>query len=366
MRSSLRFRQRLAAISISALLMSSFTAFASDFSQSYAAYKQAIAEKNSEQILKYAKQAYELGGVQFGANSLDTVNLALNYASALQGLEKVEKGKIEQANSLYLLALERYQSKFGDQALEVLDPLIGAAQTSSEPKTAKSLFEDAIDISSDADNPILYADTLSAAFATLSKTPLYNRKIRNYALEAYEIYKEELPQDSLTRVKAAFIAGSIHFVEKKNSRAIPLLNEVVQQFSVLDYTHPYELKAHAYLVELYEREGESDKSTKHCIAIGSMRPWLDDQEQVPLYRQHPKYPVSYAKRGKEGWAEVSFIVDESGFVREPKLIDSEGGDKFSDATIDALKQWRYAPKFVDGVPVAAESSVMLEFTVERR
>ncbi|RTR37460.1 TonB family protein [Shewanella canadensis] len=359
MKSSVRFRHVLAAITLSCLSLSSLGVSASEFSQSYTAYKQAVAEKNNELALKYAGEAYELGSVQFGPQSLDTATLALNYATALE-----EQDQKEQANSLYLLALSRYQSSYGEDALEVLDPLLGAAHTSSDPKTAKSQFEDAIDIASDAENRILHADTLSAAFATLSKTRLYNRKIRDYALDAYEIYKEELPQDSLTRVKAAYIAGSIHFVEKKNSRAIPLLNEVVKQFSALNYTHPYELKAHAFLVELYEREGESDKSTEHCIAIGSMRPWLDDQEQMPLYREQPKYPFSYVKRRKSGWAEVSFIVDEFGFVKEPKLLDSKGGSKFSDESIKALKQWRYAPKFVDGSPIAEQTRVRIDFTIE--
>jgi len=359
MQSSVRFRHILTAVTLGCLSLSSIGAFASDFSQSYTAYKQAVAEKDNELALKYAGQAYELGSVEFGPQSLDTATLALNYASALEVQEQKEL-----ANSLYLLALESYQSKYGDEAIEVLDPLIGAAQTSSDPKVAKSMFEDAIDISSDAENRILHADTLSAAFATLSKTRLYNKRIRNYALDAYEIYNEELPQDSLARVKAAYIAGSIHFVEKKNSRAIPLLNEVVQQFSALSYTHPYELKAHAFLVELYEREGLSDKSTEHCIAIGSMRPWLDAQEQMPLYRRPPDYPLSYAKRRKSGWAEVSFIVDEFGFVKQPKLLDSKGGSKFSDESIKALKQWRYAPKFVDGAPIAAETRVRMEFTIE--
>ncbi len=359
MKSSVRFRRVLAAVTLSCLSLSSIGAFASEFSQSYTAYKQAVADKDNELALKYAQQAYELGSVEFGPESLDTATLALNYASVLE-----EQEQKELANTFYLLALESYQSKYGDEAIEVLDPLLGAAHTSSEPKTAKSLFEDAIDIASGAENRILHAHTLSAAFATLSKTRLYNRTIRNYALDAYEIYKEELPQDSLTRVKAAYIAGSIYFVEKKNSKAIPLLNDVIQQFSVLNYTHPYELKAHAYLVELYEREGESDKSTEHCIAIGSMRPWLDDQEQMPLYRHEPKYPFSYVKRRKSGWAEVSFTVDESGFVKDPKLLDSAGGSKFSDESIKALKQWRYAPKFVDGSPIAEQSRVRIDFTIE--
>lgn len=360
MKSSVRFRYVLAAVTLSCLSLSSIGAFASEFSQSYTAYKQAVADKDNELALKYAQQAYELGSVEFGPESLDTATLALNYASVLE-----EQEQKELANTFYLLALESYQSKYGDEAIEVLDPLLGAAQTSSEPKVAKSQFEDAIDIASDSQNKLLHADTLSAAFATLSKTRLYNKRIRNYALDAYEIYKEVLPQDSLTRVNAAFIAGSIHFVEKRNSRAISLLNEVVRQFSVLSYTHPYELTSHAYLVELYEREGESDRSTEHCIAIGSMRPWFDDQEQVPLYRKAPFIPLSYIERGRTGWAEVSFTVDESGFVKGLKLLDSEGDKYFGKETLNVLKHWRFAPKFVDGSPIAAETKVRMEFTIER-
>ena len=158
----------------------------------------------------------------------------------------------------------------------------------------------------------------------------------------------------MNRLKAA---------ESKTSLAIEYLEEVVKQFAVLDYSHPYKLAAHARLIELYEKKGDSDSSTQHCIAIGSMKPWSETQNQTPLFRLPPRYPISYARDGKEGWTQMSFTVDEQGFVKDPVVIASEGGKLFTKESLKAIKRWRYAPKFVDGQPVAAEATVQLEYSL---
>ena len=122
--------------------------------------------------------------------------------------------------------------------------------------------------------------------------------------------------------------GAVEYAEKHDDKAIPLLLEVVKQFEALNFSHPYALSAHAYLVELYERQGKRDESTAHCIAIGKMRPWADAQEQQPIFRTAPDYPMSYAQRGKSGWVQLKFTVDENGFVKNPEILASKGGALF--------------------------------------
>lgn len=292
----------LTLVSVSCLPVS-----ASEFSDSYSAYQTAVSEKNYIEAQKHAEQAYQLGGSLYPKGSIDIANLAMNMGSVLE-----INGKKAEAFTAYSEALTIYQKKFDDNAVELIDPLLGAADTTEEPKLAKEYFNDAIDIAEDADNPMLLANTLMTAFDNLSHTPLYSRTIQKYAIRAFDIYEEELPEDALVRVKATYTVGMIRKSKKQNSQAIELLNKVVNQFSVLDYSHPYELASHAQLVELYEKKGQSDKSTQHCIAIGSMRPWSDTQEQVPLFRLPPKYPISSARAGREGMVQLSFIVDESG------------------------------------------------------
>ena len=55
---------------------------------------------------------------------------------------------------------------------------------------------------------------------------------------------------------------------------------------------------------------------------------------------------------------MEFAVDEMGFVREPKVIDSkpEGdiGWSLQAAAVAAAEGFRYAPRFVDGKPVAVD------------
>ena len=41
-----------------------------------------------------------------------------------------------------------------------------------------------------------------------------------------------------------------------------------------------------------------------------------------------------------------------GFVRNPKVVASEGGPNFEAAALEAVEKFRYAPRFVDGEAVA--------------
>lgn len=339
-----------------------------DFKQVYSDYQAAVTNNDVASIVLHAEQAFNLGLVKFGAHSIDAANLGLNWANGLL-VEGKKSHELQAANkakalNLYLSAITAYEAEFGDDALELVDPLLGASEAETDAKAAKRLLERAIDIAKADKNPGLIALVKTAAFDRLASTQVYNRAIRNYAIEAFEIYRKELPADSIDRLKASANVASVYFSEKKNDKAIELYEELVKQYSVLTYDHPYKLMAHSRLVELYERESQSEKSTAHCIAIGSMKPWADAQEQQPIYRVNPDYPFSYLKNRKQGWVEVEFTVSESGFVTEPMILNSHGGQQFEKTSLAALKDWRYAPKFVDGKAVAAKSSVRLDYSIQ--
>ncbi len=92
-----------------------------------------------------------------------------------------------------------------------------------------------------------------------------------------------------------------------------------------------------------------------------MTPWDDSQEQRPLFRATPKYPINYARKGKSGWVKIGFTVSDFGTVTKPIIIDSQGGKGFEKSSLTALKKWRYAPKFDHGKPVEAYTTVRLDF-----
>jgi TonB family protein len=368
------FSKTILATALSVTLFAASPLSASEFGDTYKAYNEAVAAENSADIETYALKAYQLGKQKFASDSLDIAMLALNAADALilnvpkntyaeENAAKAKKLK-QQAFELYKVALVNYTKSYGDKAVELIDPLMGLADSSSK-KDAREYLDDALDIAEESDNAMLIADTQMAYFKMLSNSRYYTRKVRNYAIDAYASYEELLPENSMKRVLAAFTVGSIEIAEKNYDEAETALLYVIKQFEALDFDHPYLLSAHAKLVEVYEIQGESDKSTAHCMAIGSMKPWSDTQEQTPLFRVAPEYPMSYVKRGKEGWSQVSFTVNEMGFVVDATILDSKGGSSFNKASLEALKKWRYAPKFVDGKAVSANSSVQLDYTIQR-
>ncbi|GIU44998.1 cell envelope biogenesis protein TonB [Shewanella sairae] len=361
---------------LTSVLTVTAAAYASEFGDVYSAYQTAVTEKNKADTERYALQSYELGKVKFGADSINTGNLALNAGNALianmskQTFEKEVKQKAKvlqpQAFELYQETLKIYSEHYGDNGIELIDPLLGLSDASSK-KYAREYLDEALDIAEDSDNAMVIADTKMAYFERLVNSRYYTRKVRNYAFDAHEAYSELLPEDAMKRVLNSFRVANVRFAEKDYDESEVLFLGVITQFQKLDYNHPYELAAHAKLVQIYELDGEREKSTQHCIAIGSMKPWKEDIEPTPLFRKNPDYPTSYARMGKSGSAQLSFTIDEMGFVKDPVVIDTIGGEKFATESLLALKLWRYAPKFVDGKAVEAkEVRVQLEYYIEKR
>ena len=106
-------------------------------------------------------------------------------------------------------------------------------------------------------------------------------------------------------------------------------------------------------MEVYERLGQSNEATEHCLAIGRSRPWTGNDDYQPLFKREPVYPRTALTNSREGYVLLEFTVDEMGFVRNPEVVESGGNAIFREPAVEAAKGFRYAPRFVDGkaVPV---------------
>ena len=155
--------------------------------------------------------------------------------------------------------------------------------------------------------------------------------------------------------RARFWIGKIHLGHDKFRQTVESMTSVVE---LLPDDDPTALMARANLVEAYEKLGQSERATEHCLAIGKTIPWTGAADYQPLFKRPPTYPRSALARYTEGWVLLEFAVDEMGFVREPKVIDSkpEGdiGWSLQAAAVAAAEGFRYAPRFVDGKPVAVD------------
>lgn len=94
---------------------------------------------------------------------------------------------------------------------------------------------------------------------------------------------------------------------------------------------------------------------EHCVAIGRLSQSRKSEDYLPLFRMAPEYPRRMLARGRQAIMDVSFIVDENGFVREPKIVNaSEHSRGFEKAALRAVERFCYAPIVVDGMAVPVE------------
>ncbi|MDP4985116.1 energy transducer TonB [Pseudoalteromonas tunicata] len=339
------------------------------FNTVYQQFQQAQSEQNTELTIELANQAFTLGKDLYGEQSINTANLAINYALALPYEQRDFYNNQSRAlkYQLYIYAKNVYEKHYSPKDVNQIEVFIGLAKTTTSANESAHYFEEAIELSET--QPKLQAD-LHYQAATHLFNHFSDKKYRiakKHASTADKMHRELLPENTIERVKSNFLLASIAKGNNKKSEAIERLNEIVTVFdSNLEFDHPYELAAHSRLVELYESTGKSDEATKHCIAIAEMVPWKDNLDPSPLYRQEPRYPKTKIQQGKDGWVQMQFDISATGFVKNIVVLDSEGGSQFEEESIKALEKWRYAPKFENGrAVVAGPLTVQLDFKIRK-
>ena len=123
---------------------------------------------------------------------------------------------------------------------------------------------------------------------------------------------------------------------------------------------PHVLRIHASLVSVYESLKESDKATDHLMILAEKTPDKDGA-LVPFYKVVAQYPLAARANGEEGSVVLKFRVTTDGHVDDISVIKGEAGSPLVGAAIKAVKQWRYKPRFVDGKPVATDTTTQITF-----
>lgn len=90
-----------------------------------------------------------------------------------------------------------------------------------------------------------------------------------------------------------------------------------------------------------------------------------DGEVTPVVRMEPKYPVTAARDGIEGWVKLVFTIDAAGQVKDIQVIEAEPSRIFNREAKRALARWKYKPQLVDGKPTAKTGNqVVLNFRLD--
>jgi TonB family protein len=83
-----------------------------------------------------------------------------------------------------------------------------------------------------------------------------------------------------------------------------------------------------------------------------------------VHAPDPVYPAQALRQRTRGWVELEFTVTSSGGVRDIQVVGAEPYGVFEAAATDALAQWRFRPRLVNGQPVAQRSTIKLRFDVD--
>jgi TonB family protein len=108
---------------------------------------------------------------------------------------------------------------------------------------------------------------------------------------------------------------------------------------------------------LFAQQSEPVKLSKYLSNI---------TQPVPIERVAPKYPLSAARNGREGWAKMSYIIEKDGSVSNVLVTETSGSKDFAKAAKRAMTQWKYHPAFENGKAIQqCINSVRLDFKMAK-
>src|SRR5690606_14873435 len=104
---------------------------------------------------------------------------------------------------------------------------------------------------------------------------------------------------------------------------------------------PVVLNAHARMAKMYIALRDQRFASHADKVIRLME--AEEGAALPLFVMQPQYPVFEDGRKPQGWVLLEFTVDESGRLRDPRIVESLPPKLFDQVTLDVASHWRFKP-----------------------
>jgi TonB family protein len=78
---------------------------------------------------------------------------------------------------------------------------------------------------------------------------------------------------------------------------------------------------------------------------------------------HPVYPASMRDAGREGVVPIEALIGRDGTVHSVRVLSANIHPDFAVSAADAVRQWRFDPTLLNGVPVEVSMTVSIRFSL---
>jgi protein TonB len=87
------------------------------------------------------------------------------------------------------------------------------------------------------------------------------------------------------------------------------------------------------------------------------------QQAQLVSRIEPRYPFLALQTRKEGTVLLHAIISREGVITAIEVVS--GSPWFVQAALDAVREWRYRPTYLNGEPVEVETSITVIFRLSQ-
>jgi TonB family protein len=81
------------------------------------------------------------------------------------------------------------------------------------------------------------------------------------------------------------------------------------------------------------------------------------------YDVRPVYPATMRDAGREGLVPIDAIIGRDGTVTSVRVLSAQVHPDFAIAAVDAVRQWRFSPTLLNGLPVEVVMTVSVRFNL---
>lgn len=95
-------------------------------------------------------------------------------------------------------------------------------------------------------------------------------------------------------------------------------------------------------------------------------PGVIETDVIPMVKIPPRYPRRAVRAKIEGVVTVEFTITRDGSVIDPSVVQAAPPAVFDRAALQAIRRWKFRPKFIDGRPVQRRAVQNIRFSLKNK